>query len=1081
VSLRVSNSSRGTALRVPRLGVAVFLTLVWAILAVLTPSSALAAPPEKPEVLKPSSVRANVALLHGVLDPGQTGGPFETGTYEFVYRESKTECEGAGAVRTSQGLSLGDGKEEVSQEITGLTANTRYTACLIAYDEARTAQAVSAPVTFRTAIPPETPETKPASEIGVGSARLNAVLNPGSERKAEPGSYEFRYRQSATECQGEGEEKATTRTVALGEKLEAVHAEVSGLLSATRYTFCVRALNAAQPAEEVLGPPETFETTTAPPSVGAESFTGVTATEVTLSAQIDAGGVPTSYQVEYEPGRRTPVQVLPASPVPVGVQVQLTGLKPATEYHFRFIAVNRCRLTEPAHECLAEGSLEPFTMTASVGPSALGLPDNRAYELVSPVDAAEVHYPDDGSEPERNPDLAGFTSDFRAAADGDAVIYDGDPPSDGLGGNGFTGNGAGNLYHATRGADGWEARDISPALDAANANLEWETISNDASIAAFNTNYPIKAEPQGPAGCDESESSLYTYAAGGYHAVNPLCVPGELTVGISPDNSHMLLTNEGNQLYDSVGGQRHLVDVLPNGEPEPSPNATFGGYLGGNRHALGTPGSELLGNVISANDSRVFWTDLNLEVTPEDPAGSTRLFVRENDAQPQSPIGPGGECTVAADACTVQLDAAQAGASGSSSGGGLFWTATGDGSKVFFTDCSRLTADSTAVSGVGCGPSALGPEQSFTGNDLYEYNFGNPPDERLTDLTVDGNPADALGADVQGVIGATEDGSYVYFVARGVLTKGGNAEGKEPVAGGPNLYVHHAGVNTFIATLSVLDNAIPGPNRGQGNFPNSGDWRGDLGLSTAEVAPDGHSLAFVSSRSLTGQGGENMYVYDANAQRIFCASCTASGSGGANVPLSVTDTFQTRWINTEGSEVFFNSISPLVPQDTNGTQDVYEWESDGTGNCRLSAGCVSLLSTGTAVSNSFLVDSSASGSDVFFTTRALLVPRAGDENAKLYDARVDGGFPEVTLKCTGTGCQGVPPAPPAFATPASATFNGVGNFEAASPVEHVAKPRSKPEQCKRGSIKKRGRCVRKKTGRSKTGRSNKRASRRVKR
>jgi hypothetical protein len=37
---------------------------------------------------------------------------------------------------------------------------------------------------------------------------------------------------------------------------------------------------------------------------------------------------------------------------------------------------------------------------------------------------------------------------------------------------------------------------------------------------------------------------------------------------------------------------------------------------------------------------------------------------------------------------------------------------------------------------------------------------------------------------------------------------------------------------------------------------------------------------------------------------------------------------------------------------------------------------------------------SASGSDVFFLTRDQLVPRDGNQNYDIYDARVDGGVPE---------------------------------------------------------------------------------------
>jgi len=79
---------------------------------------------------------------------------------------------------------------------------------------------------------------------------------------------------------------------------------------------------------------------------------------------------------------------------------------------------------------------------------------------------------------------------------------------------------------------------------------------------------------------------------------------------------------------------------------------------------------------------------------------------------------------------------------------------------------------------------------------------------------------------------------------------------------------------------------------------------------------------------------------------------------------------------------------------------------------------------------------------VFFTQRANLAPGASNENVKLYDARVGGGFPEASTACVGSGCQGVPPAPPIFATPSSVTFAGVGDFEAPPRKGRVVSERS---------------------------------------
>jgi hypothetical protein len=410
----------------------------------------------------------------------------------------------------------------------------------------------------------------------------------------------------------------------------------------------------------------------------------------------------------------------------------------------------------------------------------------------------------------------------------------------------------------------------------------------------------------------------------------------------------------------------------------------------------------------------------------------------------------------------------------------------------------------------------------------------------LSDLTVDGNAGDGLGADVQGVLGASEDGSYVYFVADGVLAENENGEkekatpqtcsvgkpfgeeerqqereqlekeGKseaeiaqrlfeleqsrnreelEEQGGrlfpgrGCNLYVLHAGAARFIATLAPRDNALD-----SGSAPRPvGDWKPDLGSRVAEVTPDGRHLVFESRQRLTGYVNSRtfgstreleVFVYDAEgAGQMFCASCNPNGAppvvlggglqGGAggtdtSVPSSFANTFMRRWTNESGTRVFFDTSQALVPQDTNGVQDVYEWEQDGEGTCRTGGGCVYLLSGGASTDNSFLIDGSASGGDVFFATREQLVPGAGDQKMEVYDAHeCTSGAPcshETSLACTGTGCQGVPPAPPIFATPSSVTFNGIGNFPA-PPLPTVAKPKKRTIKCSRGKKLSHGKCI----------------------
>ncbi len=77
------------------------------------------------------------------------------------------------------------------------------------------------------------------------------------------------------------------------------------------------------------------------------------------------------------------------------------------------------------------------------------------------------------------------------------------------------------------------------------------------------------------------------------------------------------------------------------------------------------------------------------------------------------------------------------------------------------------------------------------------------------------------------------------------------------------------------------------------------------------------------------------YRYDAVSGRLACVSCNPSGAppaGDARL-RSITSginyrepSILMRNLSSDGSRVFFESPDALLPQDTNGVQDVYEWE-----------------------------------------------------------------------------------------------------------------------------------------------------------
>jgi hypothetical protein len=408
-----------------------------------------------------------------------------------------------------------------------------------------------------------------------------------------------------------------------------------------------------------------------------------------------------------------------------------------------------------------------------------------------------------------------------------------------------------------------------------------------------------------------------------------------------------------------------------------------------------------------------------------------------------------------------------------------FETASEDGSKVFFKDTWPLTDDST-----------LHPTEANRPADLYEYDFNKPAGERLTDLTVDENPGER--ADVLGTIpGAAADGSYVYFVANGVLAPGATPGHcpeqplEQPPTGATcNLYVsapdpQQAGkrVTRLIATLSAEDGgdwALPRQAR-------VAEYESDLTYLTSRVSPGtGEFLAFMSQQRLTEYNNEDassnaadeqVYLYNAKLGRLVCASCNPAGSR----PNGVFDTekagrgsgllvdrpevwkdrwlagsvpgwtalgpqrsiYQSRYLSAEG-RLFFNSADNLVPQDANHEEDVYEFEPDGVGSCTVANGCVSLISSGSPSSTreSAFMDASTSGNDVFFLTADKLLTQDLDSTFDVYDARVCGTAdtaaclppkPPPPPACVGEECKPAAPAPPGFGSPATSVFSGPGN------------------------------------------------------
>jgi hypothetical protein len=1003
-----------------------------------------------------------------VSDQSEPGATATLGTASLLSFDSagvQTEVFGTGSVigaPSGNALAFGDGVQRL------------YVASS-ASGEASVVQAFSPPEPGP--LPEEAGEV--AKPIGKTTATLNANVNPEGAST----TVHFEYvDQHSFETEGgfaSPNAKASPESAPVGEDF-AYHAAsvgISGLTPDTAYRFRVVASNANG---TVKGQGAAF--TTAPPvRIDATYASSVSATAATMNAQLNPLGDAAEYHFEYltlaqfeadgdsfgEGAQSTPV---PDGSIAFGeaeltVSQALQGLLPHTAYRFRILARDHCNPAEPAEVCTSAGPVASF---ATQGPSGPALPDGRGWELVSP--------PDKGGIPLEA--LAEEGADIQAAGDGSGLAYAANGPIDPQ----PAGNRSLALTQllAHRSAAGWSTEDIAtphqtPAGIEPGLLSEYHLFSADLSHAILE---PVGATPLSPL---TTEHTPYLRQPDGSYT--PLVTaenvpPGtkfggteivperfqsdgvSLTTG-SADLAHVILESKHaltpgfrsgkSSVYEWTAGALELVSQVPSG------SATACGGAGpacvpaaktGVDSALGQEGV-LVRNAISADGSRAFFR------------AGTHLFARDRTRKE-----------------SLQLDAPAAGAKGGS-GVPIFQDASADGSRVFFTDESRLTADSTAVAGKP---------------DLYMCEVGEEAGHlscALADLSVDHNPgesADVLG----GIVGASKDGSAVYFVANGALTDGeGAAHGdcKEALSQPEeicDLYRYDTASSTakLVAVLSGAD---------ANNWIGVGDKK-ELGSLTARVSPNGRWLAFMSSRPLTGydnrdarsgQPDQEVFLYDSEAGggagQLLCASCNPTGARPAGVfdtgeaPHMLVDRpalwrgqwlagsipgwtrislgqsrYQSRYLSDAG-RLFFNAHDALVPQDSNGTEDVYQYEPPGVGGCaessptfgQASGGCVDLISSGASGEESAFLDASETGNDVFFLTGSKLAPTDLDGALDVYDAHVCSAElpcpappPPPLPACEGDACQ-QPATPPNDPTPGSLTFQGAGN------LHEVAKPRRK--------------------------------------
>lgn len=785
----------------------------------------------------------------------------------------------------------------------------------------------------------------------------------------------------------------------------------------------------------------------AAPVIGEQSALEVSGTGATLQAQVDPEGSETSYRFEYDTseyvspaahGQSAPSRegTVAGGASPVSVEAHIQNLTPGTVYHFRVVATNE------AHE-VAYGGDESFTTPVTGGEFAL--PDGRDWEMVTPVDKY-------GARVEAITNEGGV---IQAAEDGSAFTYvTSSPPVTNPEGNVAI---AESQIMATHGSDGWATRDITTPHEEAVYGpplghlAEYKIFSSDLSRGLVE---PENDRGDGKTSLSPQAPEAKTYLREGLlegvgaHYV-PLvddsnAPPGEFE-GASSNLEHVILGGD-----EWTAGVVTPAFILPSGEQ--------GGGLG---YDAGVNAR----NAVSSDGRRVFFeATTNEGHLSNGNGGQKHLYMRD-----------------VAEGRTVQVDLPQGNVTpytGSVLYGVMFQYADPEGTKVFFTDEQNLTPDAKA---------------DYATMELYEYNTLTGV---LTDIAP--NPAGTASTNVQpGVVQVSENGEYVYFVADGSLD--GAPEGDcagESVSEGEtcDLYVAHVEPQkTSVSLVAVLSGA------------DLHDWivysasRAELRQITSRVSPDGRYFAFMSERSLTGYDNrdavsgvadEEVFVYDAVSKHLACASCDPTGArphgvydtqeAGEGLGLlvdrpqiwenrwlagsipgwtgdqKIVALYQSRYLSDEG-RLFFDSADSLVPQDTNGKEDVYEYEPEGKdcGSGSVSAneafekgggggpgGCVALISSGSSSTESAFLDASAKarpggeeGEDVFFLTASKLVSQDVDPADDVYDAHVCStqapctSAPVSSPPCTtADSCRVAPAAQPTiFGAPSSATFSGAGN------------------------------------------------------
>jgi hypothetical protein len=670
------------------------------------------------------------------------------------------------------------------------------------------------------------------------------------------------------------------------------------------------------------------------PLVKAESVAHTGTTATVLQALIDPRGFNTSYSFQYLPASTYAAQLAAAkgegksgaeaeaaafagalsAPMAPGqleagavrkAAVSIGGLAPDTAYSFRVLASSECNgAGEPL--CETDGQAASF----ATYPAALpGLPDGRAYELVSPAqkNGGEVFPADPGISSCtltcKPPGTALSQVDpMQSAPNGDAVAYMG------YAFNPTEGAAVFNSYVSRRTADGWQTTAETPFRQYAKSqgtfaysrDLAQGTV-DEAHISLQATSDPSALTPLVPPPSHRSVGDLHVVYSGysvdfssQFFSANdafPL-KPGTAFAPEPPDPG-----NTGTDLYEWRGGQLSLVNVLPDGTI-----AEGAGFV-----AVGSADA----HPVSADGSRVFWH-----------VGAT-VYVREG--QQTREITHSGDFVLASedgggillsDGCLYSL--ATESCTDLTEGGGGFQGvvgAVGNLSRIYFVDTAKLPTsgenerEEEAVAGK---PNLYLHEAGTAARFIATLNASNPTGE------------------------ASPDGRYLAFASTRNLTGYTNVGPCETITNKNNEFevVPAPCMEVYLYDSTTARLSCPSCNP-TGEAPlGKSNLREINGAKPFFPQPryltDAGRLFFdspdpLSPRDTNGKV-EDVYEYEPKdvggcEREAGCVSLVSPGSGSVDSNFLAMD--------EGGANVFFTTRERLVPQDTDELIDLYDAREGG--------------------------------------------------------------------------------------------------------------------------------------------------------